>query len=237
MMHSPSQLTVHLFGIRLEEGGRGESRDPATNLTPPKREINSGILDNPQSPVNQNQTQQNDVSPISIKPNKPNPQWKRKCTAESARPENGKKICPESRESPVITPVREEEDNIPSTSEAPPDGNQIIPRETFGNGFSNPPNIENFDFTNNDQSPEKKTTKNQKSSSTRCISMVSADADRATNNQANSPVQRTEEPTSTVHVQREMSAAQRKEELKIKMNELKTEIDKSNSEEVEMSAA
>ncbi|KAK3754350.1 hypothetical protein RRG08_026944 [Elysia crispata] len=56
---------------RSQRGGRTESRDPATNLTPPEREINLGILDNAQYPVNQNQTQQSDVSPISIKPNKP----------------------------------------------------------------------------------------------------------------------------------------------------------------------
>ncbi|KAK3755464.1 hypothetical protein RRG08_021046 [Elysia crispata] len=37
--------------------GKKESQDPATNLKLPKGEINSGILDNPQSPVNQNQTQ------------------------------------------------------------------------------------------------------------------------------------------------------------------------------------
>ena len=127
--------------------------------------------------------------------------------------------------------MREEEDNIPSTSGAPPEGNQIIPRETFGNDFSNPPNIENFDFTNNDHSPEIKTT-----SSTGGISMVSADAAGATNNQTDFLVQRTKEPTSTVHAQREMSATQMIEELKTKMNELKTEIDKWNSEEVEMSA-
>ena len=168
------------------------------------------------------------------------PQWKRKCTAESARPENGKKICTESRESPVITPVKEEEeDNIPVISGAPPVGNQIIPRETFGNDlselFSKPPKIENFDFTNNDHSPELKPI-NQKSSSTSGITMVSADADGATNNQTDFLVQRTKEPTSTVHAQREMSAAQMIEGLKTKINELQTEIDKSNSEEVEMSA-
>ncbi|KAK3754349.1 hypothetical protein RRG08_026943 [Elysia crispata] len=60
---------------RSQRGGRTESRDPATNLTPPEREINLGILDNAQYPVNQNQTQQSDVSPISIKPNKPKEGW------------------------------------------------------------------------------------------------------------------------------------------------------------------
>ncbi|KAK3718972.1 hypothetical protein RRG08_057132 [Elysia crispata] len=127
------RTTRVLRNTRNRRGGRGESRDPATNLTPPKREINLGILDNPRSPVNQNQT--------------------------------------------------------------------------------------------------------QKSHSIGGIGMALRDEGRATNNQADSPVQRTEEPTSSVHAQREMSAAQSKPELKTEINELQTDIDKSNSEEVEMSAA
>ena len=93
-----------------------------------------------------------------------------------------------------------------------------------------------MDFTNIDQNTKLKTV-SQISHSTGGISMVSTDEGRATNNQTDSLLQNTVEPERMVHAQREMIVTQLIEGLKTKINELKTEIDKSNNEEVTMSAA